>query len=132
MSHIEVAVKVTAFVDEGVAPLVEALNATNRILTVSSCQGDGQSPSHVYFRYAGSDRTPERFYFEFAGLLARQTEFECLFELVWRQGYDEPMAKIEVSRADVLISARWLCDSLPAAVGACSDMAIVTEHAAVR
>jgi len=114
--HKEVPIKVTAWIDEGVAALVQALNARDTILTVSSCQGQGDGPAHVYFRYAGTESDAQRFYFELASRLAQQTEFECLFELAWRPGYVEPMAKIEVSRADVETSARWLCESLPSAV----------------
>jgi hypothetical protein len=38
--HRQVAVKVNAQADEGVAPLVEALSAVPNVITTSSCEGD--------------------------------------------------------------------------------------------
>ena len=37
--HTEIPVKVTAWIDEGVAPLVEALNEFPQVVTLDSCQG---------------------------------------------------------------------------------------------
>jgi hypothetical protein len=48
-THLEVPIKVNAWVDERLAPVVEALNASPMVETFSSCQGDG----HVYFHVRG-------------------------------------------------------------------------------
>lgn len=45
-AHREIPVKVNAFVDEGIAPLVVALNEFGGVVTVDSCEGrDGMSTS---------------------------------------------------------------------------------------
>ena len=52
-THEQVLVKVTAWVDKGIAPLVDALNRHDFIFTVDSCQGDPddpQRPAYVWFR----------------------------------------------------------------------------------
>lgn len=49
MQHREIPVKVTAWVDEGIAPLVTALNAVNGVLTLDSCQGDPDGVARVTF-----------------------------------------------------------------------------------
>jgi hypothetical protein len=49
--HREIPVKVNALVDEGVAPLVEALSEIDDLITIESCQGDrGQQDAYVIFR----------------------------------------------------------------------------------
>jgi hypothetical protein len=48
--HKERLVKVNAFVDEGVAPLVEALSSIDGLVTIESCQGDrGGKDAFVIF-----------------------------------------------------------------------------------
>jgi hypothetical protein len=49
MQHREIAVKVNAWVDEGVAPLVTALNEVRAILTLDSCQEDPDGIARVTF-----------------------------------------------------------------------------------
>lgn len=50
--HVEVPIKVTALVDEDIAPLVLALNSWEGILTVCSCQGRTDQSAYVYFNHA--------------------------------------------------------------------------------
>jgi hypothetical protein len=52
--HAEVPVKVTAWVDAGVVPLVEALNSLDGVLTLDSCQGYNGGPAQVCFTSRGS------------------------------------------------------------------------------
>ena len=48
--HKEVAVKVNAFVDEGIAPLVSALSEIEGLVTLESCQGDpAERDAYVIF-----------------------------------------------------------------------------------
>jgi hypothetical protein len=49
MAHHEVAVKVTAWVDEGIAELVTALNALPGVMTLSSCQEGTDGLARVSF-----------------------------------------------------------------------------------
>lgn len=46
--------KVNAWIDEGVAPLVEALNEIPDIETLDSCEDDSGA-ARVYFRFRGPD-----------------------------------------------------------------------------
>lgn len=50
MSHRQIGIKVNAFVDEGVAPLVAALSSFSELETLESCQRDGDGP-WVCFRF---------------------------------------------------------------------------------
>lgn len=49
-AHKEVPVKVNAFVDEGIAILVEALSDIPGLVTIESCQGGGGRDAYVFFR----------------------------------------------------------------------------------
>lgn len=49
--HRQVRVLVSAWVDEGVAPLVTALNQIEDLETVHSCQGGDGAPAYVFFRH---------------------------------------------------------------------------------
>ena len=49
MPHREVPVQVTAWVDEGVAELVTALNAVPGLMTLSSCQEGDDGLARVWF-----------------------------------------------------------------------------------
>ncbi len=54
MGHKEVCVKVNAWVDEGVAPLVQALNQFLHVRTQQSCEG----PAEVTFTYGEETGLP--------------------------------------------------------------------------
>lgn len=49
MPHREMPIKVTAWVDEGIAPLVTALNDVPGLLTLDSCQEDPNGMARVTF-----------------------------------------------------------------------------------
>ena len=49
MAHREVPVQVTAWVDEGIADLVMALNAVPGVMTLDSCQEDPDGVARVTF-----------------------------------------------------------------------------------
>lgn len=62
--HKEIPVKVNAWVDEGVASAVKALNLHAPIITVDSCEGDPEKGengwAHVYFVHQeGGDKLAE-------------------------------------------------------------------------
>lgn len=51
--HRTVPVKVNAWVDAGVASLVEALNALPDVVTLDSCEGDGRRAAYVLLTATG-------------------------------------------------------------------------------
>lgn len=51
--HIETPVKVNAFVDEGIAKLIDALSEVPKLVTLESCQGGNGSDAYVIFRLGG-------------------------------------------------------------------------------
>ena len=82
MAHHTVPVKVTAWVDEGVAPLVVALNQFPGVMTLDSCEGDSTLGAYVMFRADGGER--------FARTLAVQLGgSEFLLRAEWLPGYDD-------------------------------------------
>ena len=58
MAHPQAWVKVNAPVDEGVAPIIEALSAFPQLVTIESCQGDGERPMWVCFQYGDTVKHP--------------------------------------------------------------------------
>ena len=89
-------VKVNAFVDEGVAPLVEALNQFEKVETIDSCQGYGGRPACVYFRFRG---TPREFLTFLQGLsvnLGTRLDSCCDYSLraEWLAGAKEPRGQL--------------------------------------
>ena len=72
-NHPEVRVKVNAWVVEGVAPVVEALNAFPMVETFSSCQGGG----HIYFHVKGEPDDLFRFVAGLARGLAEEVQDSC-------------------------------------------------------
>lgn len=51
MAHRQVEAKVNAYVDEGIAPLVEALSSISGLVTIESCQRSVEGQAFVYFVY---------------------------------------------------------------------------------
>ena len=95
--HIEVPVKVTAWVDQGIVSLVEALNRFPDVWTVSSCQGH-HGIAHVTFAFRGSG---DRFA-HFVGNLARRlrnrvaADNEYRISLEWMGSGDYPLCTLWV------------------------------------
>ena len=55
MTHAARRVQVNAWVDEAIAPLVEALNLRADLVTLDSCQGDGEQDAYVIFAAIGGE-----------------------------------------------------------------------------
>lgn len=68
MQHKETSVKVNAWVDRGVAPLVQALNEFPQVYTLQSCEG----PAEVTFTYGTEDGLPWAESVKFALWLANE------------------------------------------------------------
>lgn len=91
LAHPEIPVKVTAWVDEGVAPLVAALNGFERIVTLDSCQGDETRGPYVLFAYRGDAQEAASFAADLGGKLAAVAP-EFLLQAEWRPGGEgEPL-----------------------------------------
>jgi hypothetical protein len=103
-SHREIPVKVTAWIDEGVVPLVLALNGFPGVMTLDSCQGDpGQRPASVFFCLRGETVT---FAERLAATLTRFAD-RCDYTLTveWRAGADEPIFRLVCPAAHVCVLA---------------------------
>lgn len=88
--HPEIPVKVTAWVDEGIAPLVAALNEYDEIMTLDSCQGDDDRGAYVLFRaHVGESLRLVR---DLATALVTHTDY--LLRAEWRPGADEPLIEL--------------------------------------
>lgn len=99
MSHKQIEISDSVFVDEGIALLVEHLNAIPNLNTFESCQGDlGQKLAWVAFTFHGS-------HLEFADLIQRlqiklRTDLNlcCEYEirLGWSASSESPIGEIFV------------------------------------
>jgi hypothetical protein len=107
-AHEVVPIKVTAWIDKGIAPLVVALNDFDHIVTLDSCEGDPEKGAYVLFRLWGDSEQAARF----ASDLARSLDDEApsyLLQAEWRTGDTEPLLALSCPR-----------DSVPALAGALS------------
>jgi hypothetical protein len=99
--HREVAVKVNAMVDAGIAPLVLALSELP-VWTLDSCQGRKDhlkdKPAHVYFRYQGNPAHEPLFIACLASAMGQRCQEESLYRLQmeWTGG-ESPLGIIECS-----------------------------------
>lgn len=106
--HSEVQVKVNAFVDEGVAPLVVALNAIDGVVTLDSCEEDaGTGEASVYFRYGSSWQDLGALVKTIAELI-QGIDLCCGVSvcLEWFGNNDQPRAHLSVRREHVADVAR--------------------------
>lgn len=108
-SHKTIPVKVNALVDEGVAPLVNALNEFPAVLTVDSCQGHNGDPAYVFFHYVGEDGGPRFAQWLNKGLHEVAEGTDYVLQLEWRPGHPDPMAQlcvpgVQVDRLASLVS----------------------------
>lgn len=106
LPHREVSVKITAWVDEGIAPLVLALNEHPGVTTLDSCQGDpGERPASVFFCLRGETVA---FVERLAAALVPFAD-RCDYTLTaeWRAGQTEPTFRLvcPADHADLLAAA---------------------------
>lgn len=86
-AHTEIPVKVNAWVDEGIAPLVEALSEFEKVWTLASCENDqseARRGAYVMFAYEGEGAA------SFADSLASKIREAGILEVEWRLGEDQP------------------------------------------
>ena len=95
MIHTERRIKVNAWVDEGIAPVIEALNQFSEIETISSCAGDG----HAYFYIRGDEEDVLYKFIKWLAIeLSNQIDACCEFRLsVEWPGSHQPYGALYVS-----------------------------------
>jgi hypothetical protein len=106
--HKEVLVKVNAYVDEGLAPLVEVLNTFDKVHTWESCQGKPEGEwAYVLVGYGTPEDTPFEEMATFANRLAFSLAKHFIagsvvvITIEW-SGYPlRPFIKLEVSSEDI-------------------------------
>src|SRR5580692_644983 len=106
--HHEVPVKVTAWVDEGIAPLVLALNELPGVQTLDSCQGGDQRAAHVFFAHRGDAKAAAAFVADLATALAPHDDAaDYTLTAEWRPGTDQPVFRLAcpATQADELAAA---------------------------
>ncbi|MEX0972009.1 MAG: hypothetical protein WDZ46_01970 [Solirubrobacterales bacterium] len=95
--HTEIPVKVNAWVDYGIAPLVTALNEFENIWTLGSCEDEPSGvlapyPAYVLFSYRQGGREAALLMADLMEVLADAATF-CL-QSDWRAGNPEPVLTI--------------------------------------
>jgi hypothetical protein len=99
VNHRERPVKVTAWVDEGVVPLVLALNEHEHIATVDSCEGDDEIGASVFFICRGGPAASASFAARLGTALgAHKPPLPFRLRLEWLEGTDEPMMELVCPR----------------------------------
>ena len=120
--HIEVPVKVNAYVDEGIAPLVEALNGFLGVVTLDSCEGSGDSHAYVHFAIRGDSTGTFSFVQHLSAGLGRQlpssSEYSVYIE--WGDEAERPIGRIIVKRGCVEMLTKALKE-IACAGGAATD-----------
>ena len=104
---------VTAWVDEGVVPLVEALNTRHDIITVDSCECREDGRASVYFTFYGeASEIPAKAHELACSLDPSVCEYTLTVEYFMSS---QPLVKLSTAPGDV--------ESLAASVSACTFMA---------
>src|SRR5580700_7381041 len=99
--HKEIPVNVIAWVDEGVAELVSALNLIPGIETLDSCENDGGA-ARVFFRFHKSAWETVRNTDRIAKALQSEGEVGCPFEVsIEYRGEYNPIARLATAPESV-------------------------------
>ncbi len=100
--HEQVAVKVNAWVDRGVAPLVEALAEFPGLISVESCQGGEVDAPDAYVTFVSGEGWQElgAFLAWFSSALGDQP-YRYRLSLVWHNGGSAPWAQVHVAPASI-------------------------------
>jgi hypothetical protein len=104
MVHEQVLVKVNAPVDRGVAPLVEALNRFPGVVSVESCEGDGEREAYVSFHYGDDWKQLADFVGRLSASLGKdESAADRWFTLSveWYAGGTDPLGYLRVPRPHI-------------------------------
>lgn len=101
MTHSQVWIKVNAPCDEGIAPLVSALNLIQGVLTVDSCQ-EGSWGAYIFFTYGRNWRELACLLQEMSTLLS-SLQLPCgySFRLEWLGSNSSPRAQLSMEAEHV-------------------------------
>src|SRR5262249_48513680 len=107
--HKQVVVKVNAQVDEGIAPLVEALNACPGVATFCSCQGGKNENAYVAFVVQG-EGLPGLYAFvdKLSPALGQNSKISDLpftLSIEWYAGGNSPAGYLRVPRQHIKVLA---------------------------
>jgi len=93
--HEQVVVKVNAQVDKGIAPLVEALNGFDGVITLDSCERGVTGASYVFFLYGSGWRELGRFP-DWLSVRLRALDLCCGYSLrlEWFGSNEQPRAQL--------------------------------------
>jgi hypothetical protein len=113
--HTEISVKVNAYVDAGVAPLVEALNQFPEVVTLDSCEGSADSATYVCFAVRGDAATGFTFVQCLSASLGNRLHSCCDYslQLEWGAGAEQPLARIVTQPHYVATLAAALAEIAP-------------------
>jgi len=105
--HRAVPVKVTCWVDEGVVPLVEALNALPELASVDSCENsESDGGAYVMFVAGAGALTTSQLVIRLAADLAdRLRNVPYRLRLDWFGGGDEPIGCLSCPRDSIEVVA---------------------------
>lgn len=100
VAHVEVPVKVNAWADAGVAPLVEALSSWDDIVTLDSCEAGVDALAYVQFTaepahalLGAAERT--------AAILSEMDECPAVVAVEWAFGGLQPSGRLVCPQAEV-------------------------------
>ncbi len=88
--HQEIPIKLTAWIDQGVVPLVEALDAS-KTFDVARREDDGIQGAYVLFRLRGTSDQATGFASGLAADLNSEEGVSFLLQAEWRPGESEPL-----------------------------------------
>ena len=110
--HCVTRVKVTAWVDQGIAPLVEALNAYPNLVTCESCERDTEGNAYVLFTaFEEAEIFAETI--KLAGIISKSPENRAVLAVEWWYGSETPMIRLRCPPADVQPLADVLVSHAP-------------------
>ena len=97
--HVQVPVKVNAWADSEIAPLVEALNGFKNLWTTSSCQGNGER-AYVHFAFRGSSNRFAGFIEKLSSELRFRVPAASQYRLAleWVAGGEKPLGALTAHR----------------------------------
>jgi hypothetical protein len=102
--HVQTRVKVNAYVDRGIAPLVEALNELPEVMTCSSCEGRNGEDAWVAFMVGESTQQLANYVEKLSANLGKDDSLSGVsFRLAveWYAGGHTPSAYLRVPRQHI-------------------------------
>ena len=111
--HTEIPIKVNAWVDEGVASLVTALNEIDGILTLDSCEHGPMGQAYVFFTYGQDWKELAALIQEISNLLSAVVRYGYSIRLEWLGTNVTPRAQVLVDPEHAALLADAITQSSP-------------------